>query len=156
REERLLVEGRFHQAGKEWDKAVETYRTLTGLFPDNLEYGLLLAESLSSGGQAREALAVLDGLRRLEPPSGRDPRIDLTEAAAGEAMGDFKREREAAGRAATRARSLGARLLEARARLAEGWANQNLDQPKAAIAAGETARTVLEAAGDQPGVALAL
>src|SRR6266496_899526 len=43
REDRLFVEARYREVSKEWEKAVEIYRTLFEFFPDNLEYGLHLA-----------------------------------------------------------------------------------------------------------------
>ena len=63
REERLFVEGRYHEFSREWPKAIEIYRTLTGFFPDNLEYGLRLAASQSAGGSGKDALATLESLR---------------------------------------------------------------------------------------------
>lgn len=40
-EQQLLVEGQYQRTVEEWPKAVETYRSLFRLFPDNLDYGLL-------------------------------------------------------------------------------------------------------------------
>ena len=42
-EERLLIEGRYRETIEDWPKAAEIYRSLWGLFPDNLDYGLRLA-----------------------------------------------------------------------------------------------------------------
>jgi tetratricopeptide (TPR) repeat protein len=68
REERLFVEGRYHEFSREWSKAIEIYRTLTGFFPDNLDYGLRLAASQAAGGSGKDALATIESLRRLPPP----------------------------------------------------------------------------------------
>ena len=51
REERLVVEGRYREIDHEYDKAIEIYRTLFMLFPDNLDYGLKLARSPGAGRQ---------------------------------------------------------------------------------------------------------
>src|SRR5262249_33259064 len=40
REQSLLIEGRYHQAAKQWEKAIEAYQALFKFFPDSLEYGL--------------------------------------------------------------------------------------------------------------------
>lgn len=79
REERLSVEGSYHQMAREWNQAAEVYRTLWESFPDNLDYGLRLMAAQVSGGHGKEALATLGALRHLPPPASEDPRIDLAE-----------------------------------------------------------------------------
>ena len=44
-EEQLLVEGQYRRSIADWPKTVEAYQTLFHLFPDRLDYGLLLASS---------------------------------------------------------------------------------------------------------------
>ncbi|HYO69179.1 MAG TPA: protein kinase, partial [Archangium sp.] len=80
REEQLLVEGRLHEMEKDWARAVDSYRTLCALFPDDLDHGLRLASAQASGGQGRDALATLAALRQMAPPAREDERIDLAEA----------------------------------------------------------------------------
>jgi eukaryotic-like serine/threonine-protein kinase len=155
RAERLAIEARFRQAAREWPKAVELYRTLWTFFPDDLEHGLRLANAQIAAGQGQDARATLLAVRKLSPPASEDPRIDLTEALAAEALSDFKAEREQAARAATKGAARGASLLVARARLAESWALRHLGQTREATAAAVTARNLYEAAGDRGGVALA-
>jgi tetratricopeptide (TPR) repeat protein len=156
REERLAIEGRFREASREWPQAVEVYRTLWTFFPDDLEHGLRLAGAQISAGQASDARVTLAAVRKLPAPASGDPRIELTEALAAEALSDFKAERDLAVRAAAKARERGASLLVARARLAESWALRNLGQPHEATAASRAARTLYEEAGDRGGVALSL
>ena len=80
-EQRLLVEGQYQRTVEEWPKAVETYRSLFRLFPDNLDYGLLFA-SAQMHLSAPDSLQTLAVLRQLPPPLGDDARIDMTEASA--------------------------------------------------------------------------
>ncbi len=80
-EQRLLVEGQYQRTVEEWPKAVETYRSLFRLFPDNLDYGLLFA-SAQMHLSAADSLQTLAILRQLPPPLGDDARIDMTEASA--------------------------------------------------------------------------
>jgi len=80
-EQRLLVEGQYQRTVGEWLKAVETYRSLFHLFPDNLDYGLLFA-SAQMHLSATDSLQTLAALRKLPPPLGDDARIDMTEASA--------------------------------------------------------------------------
>ena len=84
REERLVVEGRYRDIDHEYEKAIEVYRALFTLFPDNVDYGLKLAAVQSRGGKGHDALATVESLRKLAPPASEDPRIDLEEAAAWE------------------------------------------------------------------------
>ena len=80
-EQHLLVEGQYQRTVEEWPKAVETYRSLFHLFPDNLDYGLLFA-SAQMHLSAADSLQTLAVLRQLPPPLGDDARIDMTEASA--------------------------------------------------------------------------
>jgi tetratricopeptide (TPR) repeat protein/TolB-like protein len=156
REDRLSVEGQYRFAAREWPKAIEVYRTLIGLFPDNLEYGLRLADAQSSGGKGKEALATVETLRRLPQPARDDPRVDLAEASAAYALGDFQREKTAAARARQSADARGARLVVARALYYEGWALYMLGDFPGALKAGQVAQRTYADAGDRGGVALVL
>ncbi|HEY6944262.1 MAG TPA: protein kinase, partial [Candidatus Acidoferrum sp.] len=156
REDRLSIEGRYRETSREWEKAIEVYRTLFGFFPDNLEYGLRLSAAQTSSGKAKDALMTVDVLRNLPYPAGDDPRIDLAEAIAATSLSDFKRVDAAANRAAAKAAAQGARLLLARTKLVQGNAFRNLGDPKRAADAYEEAKSVFAATGDQGGVAGAL
>ena len=89
REDRLLVQARYREASKDWKEAVDSYRTLYGFFPDNLEYGILLAKAQTRAGQGKEALTTIDSLRRLPAPVGLDPRIDLAAADTSKSLRRF-------------------------------------------------------------------
>ena len=149
REERLLVEGRYRETMRSWDEAISIYRGLFGFFPDNLEYGLLLAQAERRSSKGKETLATVEALHRLPTPAGEDPRIDLEEAAAAEILGDHRREQEAAGRALSRAEALGARNIAARARMPLAWAILRLGDPKRAQELYEQARQLFAAEGDR-------
>jgi tetratricopeptide (TPR) repeat protein len=154
--ERLWVKGRYAEAGADWTSAIDAYRTLFNLLPDSLEFGLRLAVAQRSGTRSQDALATLDALRALPPPARDDPRIDLEEAYAAGALSQFVRAREAAARAAAKSRALGARLLQARAHVEEGWELWHLGQPNDGIARTEAARQIFTDAGDRNGVAKAM
>ncbi len=156
REERLLTEARYRETSKEWDNAADNYRTLFGFFPDNLEYGLLLARAQARGGKGKEALATVDLLHRLAPPAGDDARIDLAAAEAARALGDFKQAQASAVVAAQKARPQNARLVLARALYLQGVALENLGNPTASITAVEEAGQIYQAVGDRYGFASTL
>lgn len=156
REERLFIEGRYHEAFKAWEKAIEAYRTLVGLFPDNVEYGLRLAEVLSAAGRGKEALLTVEVLRKLPPPGCDDPRIDLAEATAAHSLSDYRKSQEAAASAVVKGSNSGARLLVAQARYQEGRAAARAGDPGKAIAACDIAKRTFAEIGDRAGMARSL
>ena len=107
REKRLWIEGKDWELNRQWDKAVEIYRTLVDFFPDNLEYGLRLAAAQKQARTVDEALATLAALQKLPAPDGSDPRITLQQADVFDIKGAYKEQQAAAATAASRARSGG-------------------------------------------------
>ncbi len=111
-EEQLLVEGQYRRATEDWPKTVQAYQTLFGLFPDRLDYGLLLASAQMHITPA-DSLRTLAALRHLPPPAGDDARIDMMEA-SGLIGTDFTKARSAAQRAIDKASVQGSHVLVAR------------------------------------------
>jgi serine/threonine protein kinase/tetratricopeptide (TPR) repeat protein/TolB-like protein len=153
REDRLLTEARYRETTKEWGAAAESYRALFKFFPDDLEYGLLLAGAQMHGGKGKEALATVESLRRLPPPAGSDPRIDLAASEAWRSLGDFKQGQAFAKRAAQEARTQNAKLLLARALYLQGSILENLGDPNGAMAAVEESGRIYQSVGDRNGLA---
>jgi len=156
REDRLLVQARYREASKDWEDAVTSYRTLYGFFPDNLEYGILLARAQTRAGQGKEALTTIDSLRRLPPPASQDPRIDVAAAETSKALGDFGKQLAFATKAGTTAASNGSRLLQARALYLQSFALQSMGKAKDAMAADEGARAIYASTEDRNGLASTL
>jgi DNA-binding winged helix-turn-helix (wHTH) protein/tetratricopeptide (TPR) repeat protein len=111
-EDRLLIEGQYWRAMSNWPQAVHAYRDLFHLFPDSLDYGLLLATAQMSV-QPSAALQTLAALRRLPAPVGDDARIDMTEASAWIGQ-DLVKARAAARVAIDKGRAQGRPVLVAR------------------------------------------
>ncbi|HEY8148785.1 MAG TPA: tetratricopeptide repeat protein, partial [Vicinamibacteria bacterium] len=153
RENRLDVEGRYRALAGEWDKAIEIYSRLLAFFPDNVEYGLRLADAKSNGGRGQQALATLAKLRNLPPPASQDPRIDLREAVVARFLGDFKLQQAAASRAVVKGAARGARLLVAQARIREAYALYRLGETGRATEAAAEAGKIYEETGDRAGLA---
>jgi len=156
REQRLAIEGRFYEATRNWPKAIEVYKTLWNLEPDNLDYGLRLAQVQTFASLPKDTLATLDSLRSLPPPTSDDPRLDLEEEAAALALSDFNRGLAAAVRATEKGQKLGARILVARAELAQARCFYSLGDIQKFQAAAEIARRIFADAGDRSGEAGAL
>ena len=156
RESRLAIEGRYRETTREWERAAEIYATLFNFFPDNLDYGIQLAAAQTAAGKPKDAFATIAALQKLPPPASDDPRIDLAEASVAEVTTNFKREQAAAGRAAGKGSTQGARLVVARARLLEAGASWSLGDPARGLGSAEEAKRIYAAAGDRAGVASAL
>jgi len=153
REDRLFIEGRYREATREYDKAIEIYRTLFSMFPDNLEYGFRLAAAQTGAGKWKDALNTVELLGKLPAPARDDARIDYGEAASAEMVGDYRRAQAAVARAVQKGQAQGAWLLVAKVRGVECRVFTNLGQVNQAKASCEEARRIYASAGDQDGVA---
>jgi len=131
REERLSIEGRYREFANDLPAAIEIYRTLSNFFPDNLDYGLRLASAQTKNGLGKDALQAIARMRTLPKPAGQDARIDLAEASADIALGDFKRAQQAAATAASKAQ--GSPLVMGQAKELEGWAWDRLGEMDTAV-----------------------
>jgi tetratricopeptide (TPR) repeat protein/TolB-like protein len=145
REDRLWIEGHYRSVNNEGQRATEIYQSLFHLHPDNLEYGLSLAEMQPS----KAALATIALLRGLPAPERDDPRIDLQEGWS--AVPDFKKALAATSVATTKARALGARFLIAESLNQEG--SLHLLSETDPSAAWEESKQIYSALGDRGGVA---
>ncbi len=148
REDRLLAEGRYREIDHQYPKAIEVYRALFTLFPDNVDYGLKLATVQVRGHQGQDALATVDLLRKLPPPASEDPRIELVEGDAWRGLGDFKHQETPQARAVEKARAQGARLILARALQDQATLFNFLGRAQDAIALCSESRDISAAAGD--------
>ena len=153
RAERLLVEARYHETSQDWEKAAGIYRALFEFFPDNLEYGLALANAEYKANKWKDALDTIAILRKLPAPLCNDPRIDFVEEDASRSLGDTKRSEEAVARAAEKAQAAGASLLLAKARKDQAWLFENLGRFSEAEGAVREAKQLYTAANDRGGVA---
>jgi len=115
REDKTLVEARFREVSSEWDKAIDLWRSLWTLYPENPEYAIRATEVQIRAGKATEALQTIDELRKQPESIRQDAVLDLKEAEAAESLSDFSKEKQAALRAADGARAKSSRLLEAEA-----------------------------------------
>jgi DNA-binding winged helix-turn-helix (wHTH) protein/tetratricopeptide (TPR) repeat protein len=152
-EQRLLVEGQLDEANYEWDKAVEAYSRLFQLFPDSVENGIRLARAQALAGRPMVALDTISEIRQLPAGSDDGARIDIAEAETASSVSDFRREREAAMRAADRAGASQATQLVARAEEEQGEALKALGNLAGAMTLWKDAQTRYMAIGDRSAVA---
>lgn len=150
---RLGLEARAHEMRFEPARSAERYAELWRLFPDNLDYGLALAAAQRQSGAAEASLDLIATLRRLPPPDGEDPRIDLAESDAAWQLGDFVRCRETAQRAIEKAEARSATFLVALGKVSRGWALKRLGENQAAVADFQAAAAIYQRVGDRAAAA---
>ncbi len=153
--ERQEVRAQYLEVAGDWAGAARAWEEIWRRFPDDLEYGLKLAQSLTAAGEPARALDVARVLRRLPSVAADDVRIYFAEAQAAGALGQSKVQQQAAAKAAEVASTQGARLLRARALLLEGWALRNLGEAERAQGVIAEAEGLYQQAGDESGVAKA-
>jgi serine/threonine protein kinase/tetratricopeptide (TPR) repeat protein len=152
RQDRLWIEGQYRETTQETEKAMEIYKTLFDLHPDNLEYGLRFAWNQGWLGKWQESLATLESLRKLPAPERDDPRIDGAEAFAATQVSNWQMAQMALERAIKKGNESGARLVVAEALNLEGMeVFSKQGKPDQAMAALEQAREIYSSVGD-PGL----
>jgi tetratricopeptide (TPR) repeat protein len=100
REDKTLIEARYRAISGDWDQAVNLYRSLYTLYPENPEYAYRATDVQIRAGKADDAIKTIDALRKEPQPIAGDPRLDLKEAEAAESLSDFAKENQLAAKAA--------------------------------------------------------
>jgi eukaryotic-like serine/threonine-protein kinase len=112
REQQLLISGQYAKANLDWPSAINTYKSLFGMRPDRLDYGLQLATA-QYRANSPDVETTLNALRQLPPPANDDARIDLLEASAEVGL-DLPKSQAAAKRAIAKGTAIASPLLVAR------------------------------------------
>ncbi len=150
----LRIEGEYQVLASRMDEAVETFRSLWLVYPDNLEYGIRLAQAQVAAGGSEASLETIAELRGLPAPLCNDPRIDLAEADAAGKSGDPQRQAAAAERVVTVSHRIGSSQLEAEARLSLGSALREMGDLDRALTELAAARELVTLGGNKAGAAI--
>jgi eukaryotic-like serine/threonine-protein kinase len=146
-EERLQIEGQYDSSLQDTSQAIEVYQKLFAQFPDNLNYGLRLADE-QRRVNSDDALKTVAALRRLPGPVADDPRIDIIESRAW-MNHDYAKAQAAGRRAIEKGTVQGAHLLVARAYGILCATLGNGSSTEQAIRDCQNARQSYAAAGDR-------
>jgi tetratricopeptide (TPR) repeat protein len=155
REQRLFVAAYNYKVMHDWPKAIEAYKTLLDFFPDNVEYGIGLAEVQWLGQRASDALETINRLRALPAPQRDDPRIDLARVEALAAMTRNQQVAEAAEQTIQKATARGADSIVASAARLQSVAYERMGQCDKAVEAARRAKVTFERLEDRRGMAQA-
>jgi eukaryotic-like serine/threonine-protein kinase len=153
RENRLAIEAQYRNSTHELAREAEIYKSLFDFYPDNLEYGLSLAKSLSFNAHFAEANSTLDALQRLPSPQGDDPRIDHIRSSVAIGVGDNKRALSLAEEVTLRAQQRNARRLAAQALMNQCSQLFKLGEPLKADTACDQSKAIFSEIGDYTGEA---
>jgi eukaryotic-like serine/threonine-protein kinase len=156
REEQLSIEAQYYEMTQDRTRAVETLRALVSFFPDNIDYGIRLADVQFQGDQNGDALATLAKLRTLPGPLGTSPRLDILEAQILNHQGDFKKALSLSEDAVRKSRATGAQFMLAQSLITKAATLERLSSLDAAIETASEARQVATDAGFYRGVAISL
>ena len=148
RRESLLMEATYRETARDWTRTLELYRSLWTFYPDEVDYGLRLADVQVSAGQPQSAMATIASLRQSPGPLGDDPRIDMAEARSRASLADYQAAVAASQRAAKKATKVGARFLYAQALLEQCQDLRELGQYALAKSIGDQANETFHQAGD--------
>jgi tetratricopeptide (TPR) repeat protein len=152
---RLTAEAQLFRLSKQPDKAIEAYEKLFKRFPDNFDYGYRLAE-LQVGRREADFPQTLAALRRLPPPAGDNPQIDLLEGLRELNAGRFIDGLAKVQAARARAEQQGLRLVSADGGLVEARIQLALRRPTRRWRSPRSRVSSYEAANDLDGVAKTL
>jgi DNA-binding winged helix-turn-helix (wHTH) protein/tetratricopeptide (TPR) repeat protein len=155
-EQGLQVEGRYCETNHGWARAVETYKRLCDLSPQNLDFSLRLAHVQGLNGKPSDALATLHHLRVLSHSAKDSARINLAEASAQQQLGDSIQELAAAQAAATQGEQARAPMVIAQALRMEGVALGYLGDSTQALSKEYEAESIFKNLNDPGGLADAL
>jgi tRNA A-37 threonylcarbamoyl transferase component Bud32/tetratricopeptide (TPR) repeat protein len=155
RADRLSNEALTHELSTEWDKAAEIQRALYTFFPDDLEYGLRLANALDHGGKSADARQTLEGLRGLVTTASDRVRVNIAYAKSLRFLDDPAQVVAVAKEAAAAAEAMGSPHLRAQALQTEAVGQLKLNETDKAAAAATEAMQQSLAAGEKGPAAFA-
>lgn len=115
RERQLAIEARGYLINGDWQRAQDKYRALWEFFPNDVGYGLALANAQQHSADYEPALHTVAALRALPSPYRDDPRIDLSEGQIHYHQGDWQAGRSVLRRAIRKARDAGTSAILAQA-----------------------------------------
>lgn len=156
RQDLLNMQGELALYSDDWSHAADIFRSLLTFYPDNVEYGLRLAQSQTSASELSAALSTIQGLRNMPLSKADAARVELAEAQAHFRLGDFQQSVNGADRAIAAGTELDNKIVRAQALWIKATGLERLGNSGGSMAASAEAQSLYRDAGDKQGVALAI
>ena len=156
RQQALAMQGKLALRTSDGTHATELFRTLFTFYPDNVDYGLNLAEAQDLAGHTPDALATLKTLNWPGIPDVDKARIELLRARFNLFLGDFSGALASSEKVDQIGQSLGLSLIRAQGLQQEASALERQSKATESLAASALAQGFYKSAGDERGEATAL
>jgi len=156
RKQSLEMQGNRALLWSDGAHATEIFRTLFTFYPDNVDYGLSLANAQVLAGHGNDALATIDTLHWNGISEVDQARIEILRTRLASELGDFPGVIVAADRADSLGRDLNLNLIRAQALWRKAQALENIGKPEDSLAASAEAQRYFRDGGDRRGEAVAL
>ncbi|MCB1041540.1 MAG: tetratricopeptide repeat protein [Acidobacteria bacterium] len=153
--ERLMVQATLDKTHHRWLAAANSYQALFTLFPDEPDYGLMLADALIEGGDPARATEVLD-LLSSSKKFPIEPRITLLRAKIAQLQAISEQLVRYAEDAVEKAHQQGSLSVEAESWLLVSEGKRKLGHLEDSFSAADKAMGLFQELDDRNGVAEAL
>ena len=156
--QRLAIEADYRNRSNDAEQAISIYRALSTFYPDDEKWGIKLASTQLFSGQMKEAVATLEGLRKLPLTPAQMVELDAYEAAAASHIDDARSNDQARSllhEAVAIADKQGGLLLHGRAYRAQCFVLSHIGPVAAGRVACEQSKSTFQAIGNLLGVAAA-
>ena len=156
REETLSMQAELALLSNDWPRAIEVLKSLVLFYPDDIDYGLKLAQAQSNGSDSAAALLTLSNIRRAGLSRADTARIDLLLAQKQLNVSEFREAIAAADRAIDAGTALDLRPVRARGLWIKASCLERLGKDKESSEASSESQAIYRQAGDKQGLAIAI
>ena len=156
RQELLNMQGELALFSNDWPHAAGIFHSLLTFYPDNIDYGLRLAQVQTSQSDAAGSLITLKTIASPGLSRADQARIELSIAQTELQVDDFRLSIAAADRAIQTGVALDQKLVRARGLWIKASALERLGKDQDSLAASAESQNLYRAAGDKQGLGIAI
>ena len=156
RQELLNMQGELALFSNDWPHAADIFHSLLTFYPDNIDYGLRLAQVQVSSSDPAAALATLKSIATPGLSRADQARIELSIAQDELQVDEFRQSMAAADQAIQIGAALDQKLVRARGLWIKASALERLGNDKDSLAASAESQELYRAAGDKQGLGIAV
>ena len=154
--QRLVIKGRHCLLSGRPTEAVTHFRSLLEIRNESVESLLLLASALTTAGQGREALMLMEEARSKPLFGAANARVELAAAKAAQSVSKFAEQVEFSKAAIESSKAVGARSLEGQASLLRGIGLKRLSKHEESLVCFDHAFKSFDKLGDKKNAAVTI